>query len=89
MSDKIGSFYEEDIREWEKLPLVARVLTSSHFGAWLYFRDKKKDSRIKNDTIRDFIQVFTSQTKLRQMTKQECIDKMWQIAEQLEDKNNV
>lgn len=46
------------------------------------------DKQIRADTIRDFIQVFTRQTKLRQMTKQECIEKMCQIAIEIKERNN-
>lgn len=36
---KWGSMTEQDIRDWENLPSVERVLTSGQFGCWLAMRD--------------------------------------------------
>lgn len=36
---KWGSMTEQDIRDWENLPTVERVLTSGQFGCWLAMRD--------------------------------------------------
>ena len=37
-----GSYSEEDLNDWQEFPLVASVLTSSLFGAWLMRRDENK-----------------------------------------------
>lgn len=34
---------EQDVKDWERLPLVSGVITSAHMGAWLYYRDKRRD----------------------------------------------
>ena len=36
---KWGRMTEQDIRDWENLPSVERVLTSGQFGCWLAMRD--------------------------------------------------
>lgn len=45
MDKKYGSYTNEDINDWEKLPENIRVLTSSGFGAWLLRRDERKGNR--------------------------------------------
>ena len=44
-------YSEEDIKDWEHLPLVLSVLTSSHFGAWLYYRDKRRDKIVNTELL--------------------------------------
>lgn len=41
ITEMYGSFSDEDLNEWERMPQNIRVLTSSAFGAWLLRRDKK------------------------------------------------
>jgi hypothetical protein len=36
-----GSYSDADLNDWERFPSVARVLTSSAFGAWLMRRDEQ------------------------------------------------
>ena len=38
-----GSLSDEDLNEWERLPLVMRVLCSAQMGAWLLRRDENKE----------------------------------------------
>ena len=46
MSDKkYGSYTDEDLNDWQILPAVAPILTSSQFGAWLMRRDKRRDKK--------------------------------------------
>lgn len=40
-----GSYSEDDLNDWEKLPEVLRVLTSSGMGAWLRRRDERRDAQ--------------------------------------------
>ncbi len=40
MAEMYGSYSDEDLNEWERMPQNIRVLTSSAFGAWLLRRDK-------------------------------------------------
>lgn len=49
MKDK--RYSEEDIKDWEQFPMISSVLTSSHFGAWLYYRDKRRDKRIESELL--------------------------------------
>ncbi len=42
MTEMYGSYSDEDLNEWERMPQNIRVLTSSAFGAWLLRRDKNK-----------------------------------------------
>lgn len=42
---------EQDIKDWEKLPLVSRVLTSQQMGAWLYYRDKRRDKKVNSELL--------------------------------------
>lgn len=44
-------YSEEDVKDWEQLPLVSSVLTSSQFGAWLYYRDKRRDKRVNSELL--------------------------------------
>ena len=37
-----GSYSDDDLNDWERLPLNAMVLTSSGMGAWLERRDERK-----------------------------------------------
>lgn len=41
MTEMYGSYSDEDLNEWERMPQNIRVLTSSAFGAWLLRRDKR------------------------------------------------
>lgn len=46
---------EEEVKDWQQLPMPSGVLTSPHFGAWLYYRDKRRIERMKTDIIQDII----------------------------------
>lgn len=39
---KYGSYTDADLNDWQKLPAIAPILTSSAFGAWLQRRDENK-----------------------------------------------
>lgn len=41
MAEMYGSYSDEALNEWERMPQNIRVLTSSAFGAWLLRRDKR------------------------------------------------
>lgn len=52
MAKMYGSYSDEDLNEWERMPQNIRVLTSSAFGAWLLRRDKRiKEREPKTDWI--------------------------------------
>lgn len=46
---------EQDVKDWEQLPLVSSVLTSPHMGAWLYYRDQRRDKRVRAEVIDEFV----------------------------------
>ena len=50
---------EQDVRDWEQLPLVSSVLTSSHFGAWLYYRDKRRDKIVNSELLDKVAEIFS------------------------------
>lgn len=37
-----GDYSDADLNDWQKLPMVSSVLTTSAFGAWLMRRDERK-----------------------------------------------
>ena len=51
MSKMYGSYSDDDLNDWERLPLNAMVLTSSGFGAWLYRRDENKRKQENTDVL--------------------------------------
>lgn len=51
MSKMYGSYSDDDLNDWERLPLNAMVLTSSGFGAWLYRRDENKRKQENIDVL--------------------------------------
>lgn len=44
-------YSEEDVKDWEQLPMISNVITSGYFGAWLHYRDKRRDERVKSDLL--------------------------------------
>ena len=44
-------YLEEDVKDWEQLPMISGVITSSYFGAWLYYRDKRRDKRVNSELL--------------------------------------
>lgn len=54
---KYGSFSDEDLNEWERLPMPSIVLTSKIFGAWLIRRDSYRDVRILENIKAEIIKM--------------------------------
>lgn len=46
---------EEDVKDWQQLPMVSSVLSSAHMGAWLFYRDKRRTERLKLEIIQDIL----------------------------------
>ena len=44
-------YSEEDVKDWEQLPMISGVITSSYFGAWLYYRDKRRDKKVNSELL--------------------------------------
>lgn len=42
---------EQDVKDWEKLPLPSSIITSQYFGAWLYYRDRNRDKRVNSELL--------------------------------------
>ena len=51
MSKMYGSYSDDDLNDWERLPLNAMVLTSSAMGAWLKRRDENKRKQENTDVL--------------------------------------
>ena len=43
-----GDYSDADLNDWQMLPLISNVLTSSAFGAWLMRRDERRGEREKS-----------------------------------------
>ena len=56
----------------------------SIFYEWLENHDKQ----VRVKAVDEFIDKFLGQTQLRQMTKSECVSKMYDIACEIKEQNN-
>lgn len=57
MKDK--RYSEEDVKDWEQLPMISSVITSGYFGAWLYYRDKRRDKRVNAELLDKVLESIT------------------------------
>lgn len=48
---------------------------------------KDKNKQIRTDAIEEFIDKFIKRTQLRKMTKAECINTMYVLADELKEQN--
>ena len=51
MSKMYGSYSDDDLNDWERLPSNEMVLTSSGMGAWLKRRDENKRKQENTDLL--------------------------------------
>lgn len=51
MSKMYGSYSDDELNYWERLPANVIVLTSSAFGAWLLRRDENKRKQENTDLL--------------------------------------
>ena len=58
MSKKYGFMYEEDLNDWEQLPLNLNILTSPQMSCWLLRRDENKAKKEKSN-IESLIDKYT------------------------------
>lgn len=56
MKDK--GYSEEDVKDWERLPMISNVITSGYFGAWLYYRDKRRDKIVNSELLDKVAEIF-------------------------------